>query len=114
MTTTWKINAIEYDTAPNDDGLEEVITNAHYDVLASDRRGNVGRVYGSVGLDAPDPASFRPRPTATEADIIGWLKAKFGVWNVMQLETAAEDDLERRADPPRRTVSFDADGKQLG
>ena len=113
MTATWKINSSEYNTAPNKDGLIEVITAAHYDVLASGARGDIGRVYGSVKFDPPNPANFKPRESVTETEIIAWTKAKLGEDEAARLETASEGALARIVTPERVSITFGPDGEQV-
>ena len=113
MTTTWKINTIEYNTAPNKDGLVEVIVVAHYDVLATDASGDIGRVYGSVALGPPNPANFKPRKSVTEAEIIAWTKVKLGEDEAVRLETASERALARIVTPERGSIAFGPNGEQV-
>ncbi len=79
QNTTWVLDGCEYSNSAID-GLEQVVTVAHYRVNAEDdtKPGVIGTAYGAVSLGAPPPASFTPLASVTKAMIIGWTKDALG------------------------------------
>ena len=71
MTTfTRKIVAVDWDTV---NGMANTLTVLHYNVQGEDENGTTGRNYGTVSLEAPDPANFTPKESLTEADVMAWI-----------------------------------------
>ena len=95
MTTyVWKV--VQLDTAPSDDGLTDVVKTAHYTVDAIDGDYQVG-AYGSIGFDAPDPATFKPYSELTQDEIVGWVKDKL---DVAEVEATLDAGIENKKNPP--------------
>ena len=101
QTTNWELVAADYSNTPIDT-LNDVVTTAHWQCLATDdtKPGTVGRVYGAMQLDPPDPAAFTAQSSLTKAQILGWVQAKMGADQVAAYEKAALADLNRKINPP--------------
>ena len=91
---TWKVAAME--AAKNEEGLVDVVKTVHYTVDCSDGTENIG-AYGSIGVPAPDAASFKPYDQLTEEEVIVWVKAQL---NVEEVETQLANALELKKNPP--------------
>jgi hypothetical protein len=75
-TYKWVISDL---TAKIQDGeLSNVIETVHWRYQAEDGE-HIADVYGSVGLEAPEAASFIPADELTVADVEGWLESKLDV-----------------------------------
>jgi hypothetical protein len=94
ITYTWKIAAL--DTAPSENGLNNVVKTAHYTVDAVDGEHQVG-AYGSVGFDTPDGTGFVSYANLTEEVIVGWVQEKL---DVAEVETALANAIELKKNPP--------------
>ena len=105
QTTTWELVAADYNVEPTD-GLDEVVTKAHWQCIATDdtKPGVVGRTYGMATLGAPDPTAFVTRASLTQAQILGWAQAALGADTVASQTAAALAALNRLITPP--TASF--------
>lgn len=91
---TWKVAAME--AAKNEEGLVDVVKTVHYTVDCSDDTESIG-AYGSIGVPAPDAASFKPYEQLTEEEVIAWVKAQL---NVAEVEEQLSKALELKKNPP--------------
>jgi len=91
MSTTfsWNIVNLERHTA---DG---VVFTVHYNVDAEDGTYSAG-VYGSLGLEAPEPDSMMPFDSLTEEVVVSWVKDKFGDEKVAEIEAALQAQLDEK------------------
>lgn len=91
-TYTWKIAQLERETQ---DGY---VFTAHYTVDANDGTYNAG-AYGSIGLERGE--SLIPFADLTEETVVGWVKEKFGVEKVAEIEAALQTQLDEQHNPTK-------------
>ena len=91
----WQIDTL---SVSNTGGLVDVVVTAFWRVNASDGE-HTGTAYGGVSLDAPTPGAFADFDALTEAQVLGWVKAKL---DVAATEAAALANLEAARNPPTR------------
>jgi len=94
ITYTWKIVAL--DTAPSENGLNNVVKTAHYTIDAVEGVHQV-RAYSSVSFDAPDDTGFVSYANLTEEIIVGWVKDKLDIAGV---EAELANAIELKKNPP--------------
>ena len=83
--------------------LDEIGTvyTVHYTVTRF-RDGEQAGAYGSVGLEAPDPASMIPYPNLDEATVIGWVKEKLGGdEKVVEIDAALDAQIDEKLTPSK-------------
>lgn len=96
MTTkTWKIDALE--AKPQDGELTNVAITAHWRLNGVDGDFTAS-VYGSIGL-GPVGDPFTPFAELTETQVIAWVHAQMGVYQVDAHETAIDTQLAALAAP---------------
>ncbi len=91
---TWSFP--QFDCAPSEDGLSNVVKAIHWRFDIVDGPYNAG-AYGSVGLDAPSPDGYTPFEALTEEWAIGVVSAKV---DVAQIRAALEGEIEKKRNPP--------------
>ena len=95
MTTyTWSFP--QFDTAPSEDGLTNVVKTIHWRLDAVDGEYSAGG-YGTVGLDAPSPGSFVNYNDITEQWAIDAVSGKL---DVTAAKTALDNQIEQQRNPP--------------
>ena len=94
-TPIWQIDTL---SVSNTGGLVDVVVTAFWRVNASDGE-HIGTCYGGVSLDPPTPGAFADFDALTEAQVLGWAKAKL---DVAAIEAAAIVNLEAVRNPPTR------------
>ena len=76
------------------------IRTVHYTVVArSEDDVYASSAYGSIGLDPADPSSMIPFADVTEAEVISWLKDKFGDDKIAEIEAALSQQIEDQRAP---------------
>jgi hypothetical protein len=63
ITYTWAFP--QFEVAPSEDGMTDVVKVIHWTLNAQDGAFN-SNAYGTVALEAPNPASFKPYADITE------------------------------------------------
>jgi hypothetical protein len=91
----WQIDTL---SVSNTNGLVDVVVTAFWRVNARDGE-HTGTAYGGVSLDPPTPGAFANFDALTEAQVLGWVKAKL---DVAATEAAALASLEAVRNPPTR------------
>ena len=91
----WQIDTL---SVSNTGGLVDVVVTAFWRVNVSDGE-HIGTAYGGVQLDPPTPGAFANFDALTEAQVLGWVKAKL---DVAATEAAALANLEAVRNPPWR------------
>ena len=94
-TPIWQIDTL---SVSNTGGLVDVVVTAFWRVNVSDGE-HIGTTYGGVQLDPPSPGAFADFDALTEAQVLGWVKAKL---DVPATEAAALVNLEAVRNPPTR------------
>jgi hypothetical protein len=103
ITYTWTISSL--DVAPSDDTLTDVIKVAHWRYRITDSADDLTtEVYGAQGFVAPDPASFTPFDTVTEAQLVGWIEDAIGEDGMDAMNASLEASLENLRNPPIVTM----------
>lgn len=93
-TYKWVISDL---TAKIQDGeLSNVIETVHWRYQAIDAEENVADIYGSLSLDAPEPASFISSDALTQADVEAWLEAKL---DVESMKAGLDAQIEAKKNP---------------
>jgi hypothetical protein len=94
-TFTWNIAQMERETA---DGY---VFTVHYTVDAKDDTYSAG-AYGSLGLERPE-GNMIPFADLTPEVVIGWVKEKFGVEKVVEIEGALQAQLDEQRAPSKQS-----------
>ena len=92
---TWTASSMDRDLTQE---LADVVVTLHYQ--CTDEDGDAaGRVYGTVGLAAPDSSSFTAYADITEAEAIAWVKAARGDEAVTAAEAAVAAQIAEQKNP---------------
>jgi|TARA_R100000455_G_C6235522_1_gene95929 hypothetical protein len=100
MAVTWKVVCL--DSTKTVGSLSDVVTNVHWTASDSETVGSetyTGYSYGSVGLSAPDGASFLPYSNIKESDAIAWAKSALGGDEVSTIEKIVEKQISEAKTP---------------
>ena len=106
MEYKWIVSAL--DTAPQEDGLNDVVKNVHYRYQATDGTYNA-EIYGSMACEKPSEQDFTAYPDLTEADVIGWLEAGL---KVEDLKESLDKQIENLINPPIVNLELPWDKKE--
>ena len=90
----WKIVDMERDASTG------FVNTVHWTCSDSDADGNVGSVYGSIGLQGELVTPFEQ---LTEAQVVGWVKAAMGEETVAAQEAAVAAQIEEAKAPKTAT-----------
>ena len=111
MAATWNIPAM--DSVNTEGSLSDVIKIIHWEVTDSETVGSgdsavvhIGRVFGTVGIAAPDPTDFTAYASVTKADAISWAKAKLGSNATAYEAQVAAQIAESKAPTQKRAVPW--------
>jgi hypothetical protein len=86
----------QFDVAPSEDGLSNVVKTIYWRLDAIDAGISAGG-YGSVGLDAPDPDAYTPFDKITEKWAIDVVSGKI---DLAQVQKALASEIEKKKNPP--------------
>jgi len=75
MSITYTFKITELETAPSENGLDNVVKTIHWNYIGADETNTVN-VVGSVNINSPDPDSFINFVNLTESVVISWVEAK--------------------------------------
>jgi len=100
-TYKWVISGLQAKIQEGE--LSNVIESVHWRYQAEDADGNISDVYGSVGLESPNPESFVPHEELTKADVEAWLEAKL---DVESLQQGLDAQLDKIANPTHVTLNI--------
>jgi hypothetical protein len=100
---TWTISSL--DVAPSDDGMIDVIKVAHWRYRATDSTDGISsEVYGAQGFATPDPASYTPFDSVTEAQVVGWIEDSIGEEGMASMDASLVVSIENIRNPPIVTL----------
>ena len=103
ITYTWTISSL--DVAPSEDTLIDVIKVAHWRYRATDSADDLTtEVYGAQGFVAPDPASFTPFDSVTEAQVVEWIEDSIGEEGMASMDASLVVSIENLRNPPIVTM----------
>jgi hypothetical protein len=91
---TWSFP--QFEVAPSEDGLTNVVSVIHWRLDAMDGIYSAG-AYGTVALGAPDPAAFTPYADITEQWAIDAVSANI---ELAQVEAALAGEINKKKNPP--------------
>jgi len=91
---TWSFP--QFEVAPSEDGLTNVVSVIHWRLDAMDGIYSAG-AYGSVALGAPDPAAFTPYADITEQWAIDAVSANI---DLPAVEAALAGEINKKKNPP--------------
>lgn len=97
ITTTWGISQLT--CYPEYQGQPDVVCQVHWTLTADDAEGHTASVYGSVGVDLSDEATFVPYNELTPEIVIGWVKEALGEEQVAEYEAGVVSVLEQQIAP---------------
>lgn len=80
---TWKVEQL--DCTPSANGMTNVVRIVHWRVNATDGNNHFTSVYGTQGLESPDPSSFIQYANLTSNQVITWVQDAMGANAVSQL-----------------------------
>lgn len=86
----------QFDVAPSEDGLSEVVKTIHWRLDAIDA-GITAGAYGAVSLGQPDPAHFTPYADITEQWAINQTSA---LVDLPAVEAALAGQIANKKNPP--------------
>lgn len=106
--TIWNVVALDYDLPLGDAPPSGQVTSIHWtasltETVTSEVEPKVASCYGCVGLGSPDPNSYTPYSTITEAQSIEWVKAALGEEEVSKIESALVSQLIELVTPVHAT-----------
>jgi hypothetical protein len=91
---SWTISQL--DTAPQSEGLIDVVKTVHYRYKGIDEDYQA-ETYSTYACPQPSETDFTAYPDLTEADVIGWLEAGL---DVEAMQTSIEAQIENLKNPP--------------
>ena len=100
MATTYQFVISDLVAKIQDGELSNIVETVHWRYQATDDV-NTADVYGSVGLDAPEPGSFIPSDQLTKETVISWLESKL---DVEALKTGLDAQLDALANPTHTSI----------
>jgi hypothetical protein len=100
MATTYQFVISDLVAKIQDGELSNIVETVHWRYQATDDVNTVD-VYGSVGLDAPEPGSFIPSDQLTKETVISWLESKL---DVEALKTGLDAQLDALANPTHTSI----------
>ena len=86
----------QFDVAPSEDGLSQVVKTIHWRLDAIDGGVQAG-AYGSAALGQPDPAHFTPYADITEQWAIDQTS---GLIDLPEVEAALAGEIAKKKNPP--------------
>ena len=100
---TWIISSL--DVAPSDDGMIDVIKVAHWRYRITDSTDDLTiEVYGAQGFVSPDPASYTPFDSVTEAQLVEWIEDAMGEERMDAMNASLAVAIENLRNPPIVTM----------
>lgn len=103
ITNTWTI--VQMDAYPEYDGEANVVFTVHWTLVGTDNTYS-GSVYGSVGVNLNEGATFTPYADLTEAQVIGWVQDALGEEAIIEYEANVAQQISNQIDPPVVTPSL--------
>ncbi len=100
MATTYQFVISDLVAKIQEGELSNIVETVHWRYQAADDV-NTADVYGSVGLDAPEPGSFIPSDQLTKETVISWLESKL---DVEALKTGLDAQLDALANPTHTSI----------
>jgi hypothetical protein len=97
ITNTWAV--VQMDAYPEYEGEPDVVFTVHWTLNGTDGT-YVGSVYGSVGVNLDEGATFTPYANLTEAQVIGWVKDALGEEQVAAYEASVAEQIANQINPP--------------
>lgn len=74
---TWTVGPFE--CILDQDGLEKIVTLVHWRLRGTDEDGIWAEIYGTQGVEQPDPEAFTPFTSLSQEQVEGWLEALIDV-----------------------------------
>lgn len=103
LTYAWTISPL--DVAPSEDTLIDVIKVAHWRYRATDSTDDLtAEVYGAQSFVSPDPASYTPFDSVTEAQLVGWVEDAIGEDGMDAMNASLAASLDNLRNPPIVTM----------
>ena len=96
MATAYSWTFPQFDVAPSEDGLSQVVKVIHWRLDAIDG-GITAGAYGTVALGEPDPANFTPYADITEQWAIDQTSAQI---DLPQVQEALAGEIAKKKNPP--------------
>ena len=100
MATTYQFVISDLVAKIQEGELSNIVETVHWRYQATDDVNTVD-VYGSVGLDAPEPGSFIPSDQLTKETVISWIESKL---DVEALKTGLDAQLDALANPTHTSI----------
>jgi hypothetical protein len=97
ITNTWAV--VQMDAYPEYEGEPDVVFTVHWTLNGTDGT-YIGSVYGSVGVNLDEGATFTPYASLTEAQVIGWVKDALGEEQVAAYEANVAEQIANQINPP--------------
>ena len=91
---SWQINQL--DTAPQLDGLPDVVVTVHWTRFATDGKYSVNNI-GTMGCQTPSETDFTAYPDLTFDQVCSWLDAGL---NVEEIDASLAVQIENLINPP--------------
>jgi hypothetical protein len=93
-TYSWQINQL--DTAPQLDGLSDVVVTVHWTRIASDGKYSASS-YGAMGCQTPSDTDFTAYPDLTQEQVESWLDEGL---DVAAIDAGLDVQIENLINPP--------------
>ena len=106
--TVWNVVALDYDLPLGNTPPNGQVTTIHWtasltELVSSGVEPKVANCYGTVGLGAPDPGSYTPYTTITDAQSIEWAKTALGEEQKTSIESGLVSQLTQLVTPTHAT-----------
>lgn len=95
---TWGIANLERHLPDGDTCPDGAVYTAHW-IASLEEDGESASAYGSVGLGAPDPATFTPFSELTEEKVLNWVFDALGVDQVVNIQESLASQIQQKITP---------------
>ena len=96
--TIWDIAQLERHLPDGETCPDGAVYTVHW-TASLEEDGETASAYGSIGLGAPDPASFTPFSELTKEEVLDWTFAALGVDQVVSIEEALYNQIQQKVNP---------------
>lgn len=101
ITYTWSI--LQFDCAPSENGLTNVVKVIHWGISGTDENGITASLNISYPLPSPSPEAFADYSTLTEETVISWLESNL---DVGYIKTKLANEIVSQYNPPITSLPF--------
>lgn len=103
MTTNWVISAMDCKVLEGD--MSDVVITVHWRFQGnetSNGKNYFAESYGATTLGLPDPETFTPFESLTQAQVVGWLEQEL---DVVKMTASLQNDINLQINPTNVTLT---------